>query len=80
MGFYLVWANSFQKRIIQKEPRRCLIMIAAMMVFGMPSVCFDNSILLPTWGVLKALKTDITYYVKVFQSYGSVFVEMSDSL
>lgn len=46
----------------------------------MPSVCFDNSILLPTWGVLKALKTDITCYVKVSQSYGSVFVEMSDSL
>lgn len=35
IGLYLVWAISFQKRIIQKEPRRCLIMIAAMMVFWM---------------------------------------------
>lgn len=35
IGLYLVWAVSFQKRIIQKEPRRCLIMIAAMMVFWM---------------------------------------------
>ena len=32
---YLVWAVSFQKRIIQKEARRCLIMIAAMIVFWM---------------------------------------------
>lgn len=35
IGLYLVWAISFQKRIIQKEPRRCLIMIAVMMVFWM---------------------------------------------
>ena len=35
IGLYLIWAVSFQKRIIQKEPRRCLIMIAAMMVFWM---------------------------------------------
>lgn len=35
IGLYLVWAISFQKRIIQKEPRRCLMMIAAMMVFWM---------------------------------------------
>ena len=35
IGLYLVWAISFQKRIIQKEARRCLIMIAAMMVFWM---------------------------------------------
>lgn len=41
---------------------------------------FKNSILLHTWGVLKALKNDIIYYVKVSQSDGSVFVEMSDSL
>ena len=33
IGLYLVWAISFQKRIIQKELRCCLIMIAAMMVF-----------------------------------------------
>ena len=35
IGLYLVWAVSFQKRIIQKEARRCLIMIAAMIVFWM---------------------------------------------
>ena len=33
---------------------------------------FKNSILLPIWGVLKTLKTDIIYYVKVSQSDGSV--------
>ena len=32
IGLYLVWAISFQKRIIQKEPRRCFIMVAVMMV------------------------------------------------
>lgn len=41
---------------------------------------FKNSILLHTWGVFKALKNDIIYYVKVSQSDGSVFAEMSDSL
>ena len=35
IGLYLIWAISFQKRIIQKEPRCCLIIIAAMMVFWM---------------------------------------------
>ena len=35
IGLYLVWAISFQKRIIQKELRCCLITIAAMMVFWM---------------------------------------------
>ena len=33
---------------------------------------FKNSILLPIWGVLKTLKTDIIYYVKVYQTYGFV--------
>lgn len=41
IGLYLVWAISFQKRIIQKEPRRCLIMIAVMMVFGCSFVCVN---------------------------------------
>ncbi len=35
IGLYLAWAISFQKRIIQKEVRRCLILIAVMMVFWM---------------------------------------------
>ena len=35
IGLYVVWAISFRKRIIQKETRRCLIAIAAMMVFWM---------------------------------------------
>ena len=41
IGLYLVWAVSFQKRIIQKEARRCLIMIAAMIVFGCSFVCVN---------------------------------------
>ena len=33
IGLYVVWAISFRKRIIQKEIRRCLTAIAAMMIF-----------------------------------------------
>ena len=35
IGLYVVWAISFRKRIIQKEIRRCLTAIAAMMIFWM---------------------------------------------
>ena len=65
MGFYLVWAISFQKRIIQKEPRRCLIMIAAMMAFWMPFGAYGLSVVyglayylnLPFW---KIFSSDMT--------------------
>ena len=35
IGIYSAWAFSFQKRIIQKSSRRCLIFIAALMIFWM---------------------------------------------
>lgn len=35
MGLYSAWAISFQKRIIQRTSRHCLILIAVMMVFWM---------------------------------------------
>ena len=35
IGLYSAWAFSFQKRIIQKSSRRCLIFIVALMVFWM---------------------------------------------
>ena len=35
IGLFVVWAISFRKRIIQKEIRRCLTAIAAMMIFWM---------------------------------------------
>ena len=35
IGLYVMWAISFRKRIIQKEIRRCLTAIAAMMIFWM---------------------------------------------
>ncbi|MGI6096052.1 MAG: histidine kinase N-terminal 7TM domain-containing protein [Lachnospiraceae bacterium] len=35
IGLYFAWAMSFQKRIVQRTSRYCLIWIAAMMVFWM---------------------------------------------
>lgn len=35
IGLYSTWAFSFQKRIIQTNTRRCLILIAALMIFWM---------------------------------------------
>ena len=35
IGLYSAWAFSFQKRIMQTNTRRCLILIAALMLFWM---------------------------------------------
>lgn len=57
IGLYLVWAISFQKRIIQKEPRRCLIMIAVMMVF---------------WMLVRMCKFEIPYEMPTALRYSSI--------